>query len=105
MNSGARQSPCAGTGRNLHRIQIAETLTILGAPSAWEMKMEQPIDKQLAGLLGRLLLACAFLAVMTNKVYPALAMTLIGIVLVGYAAPIKRRSPDQQQQQHKEQQP
>ena len=53
--------------------------------------MEQSIDKQLAGLFGRLLLACAFLAVMTSMVYPALAMTLIGIVLVGYAAPLKRR--------------
>ena len=51
----------------------------------------QPISKQLAGLIGRLILACAFLAVMTNMVYPALAMTLIGIVLVGYAAPIKQR--------------
>ena len=66
--------------------------------------MEQSIDKQLAGLLGRLLLACAFLAVMTNMAYPALAMTLIGIVLVGYAAPLKRRS-HWQQQQRKEQQP
>ena len=54
--------------------------------------MEQSIDKQLAGLLGRLLLACAFIAVMTNMVYSALAMTLIGIVLVGYAAPLKRRT-------------
>ena len=53
--------------------------------------MEQQIDKQLAGLLGRLLLACAFLAVMTNMVYQALAMTLVGIVLVGCAAPIKQR--------------
>ena len=52
--------------------------------------MEQSIEKQLAGILGRLLLACAFLAVMTNMVYPALAMTLIGIVLVGCAAPIKK---------------
>ena len=60
--------------------------------------MEQPISKQLAGLLGRLLLACAFLAVMTNMAYPALAMTLIGIVLVGYAAPLKRRNQEQQQQ-------
>ena len=51
----------------------------------------QPINKQLTGLLGRLLLACALLAVMTNMVYPAIAMTLIGIVLVGYAAPIKQR--------------
>ena len=51
----------------------------------------QPISKQLAGLLGRLLLTCAFLAVMTNMVYQALAMTLIGIVLVGYAAPLKQR--------------
>ena len=51
----------------------------------------QPISKQLAGLLGRLLLACAFLAVMTNLTYQALAMTLIGIVLVGYAAPLKQR--------------
>ena len=65
--------------------------------------MEQSIDKQLAGLLGRLLLACAFLAVMTNMAYPALAMTLIGIVLVWYAAPLKRHSPEQQQR--KEQQP
>ena len=67
--------------------------------------MEQSIDKQLAGLLGRLLLACAFLAVMTNMAYPALAMTLIGIVMVGYAAPLKRRNPEQQQaqQQRKEQ--
>ena len=54
--------------------------------------MEQPISKQLAGLIGRLLLACAFLAVMTNMVYPALAMTLVGLVLVGYAAPVKRRN-------------
>ena len=53
--------------------------------------MEQSIDKQLAGLLGRLLLACAFLAVMTNMVYPAMAMTLIGIVLVGYSAPLKNK--------------
>ena len=53
--------------------------------------MEQQIDKQLAGLLGRLLLACAFLAVMTNMAYTALAMTLIGVVLVGYAAPLKQR--------------
>ena len=93
MNSGARQSPCAGTGRNLHRIRIAETLTTQGARSAWsqkEMKMEQSIDKQLSGLLGRLLLACVFLAVMTNMIYPAMAMTLIGIVLVGYAAPLKK---------------
>ena len=52
--------------------------------------MEQSIDKQLAGLLVRLLLACAFLVVITNMVYPALAMTLIGIVLVGYAPPKKR---------------
>ena len=51
----------------------------------------QPISKQLAGLLGRLLLACAFLAVMTNMAYQALAMTLVGIVLVGCAAPIKQR--------------
>ena len=51
----------------------------------------QPISKQLAGLLGRLLLACAFLAVMTNMIYQALAMTLVGIVLVWYAAPIKQR--------------
>lgn len=65
--------------------------------------MEQPIDKQLSGLLGRLLLACAFLAVMTSIVYPTMAMTLIGIVLVGYAAPLKRRSHWQQQQQRKEQ--
>ena len=54
--------------------------------------MEQPISKQLAGLLGRLLLACAFLAVMAGAVYPALAMTLIGVVLVGYAAPVKCRN-------------
>ena len=54
--------------------------------------MEQSIDKQLTGLLGRLLLTCAFLAVMTNMAYPALAMTLIGIVLVGYAAPLKKRN-------------
>lgn len=53
--------------------------------------MEQSISKQLAGLLGRLLLACAFLAVMTNMVYTTMAMTLIGIVLVGYAAPLKQR--------------
>ena len=53
--------------------------------------MEQSIDKQLAGLLGRLLLACAFLAVVTNMVYQALAMTLIGIVLAGYAAPLKNK--------------
>ena len=53
--------------------------------------MEQSIDKHLAGLLGRLLLACAFLAVMTNMVYQALAMTLICIVLVGYAAPLKNK--------------
>ena len=52
--------------------------------------MEQSIEKKLAGLLGRLLLACAFLAVMTNMVYPALAMTPICIVLVGYAAPLKK---------------
>ena len=51
----------------------------------------QPISKQLAGLLGRLLLACAFLAVMTNMAYPALAMTLIGVVLAGYAAPFKNK--------------
>ena len=51
----------------------------------------QPISKQLAGLIGRLMLACAFLAVMTNMVYTALAMTMIGIVLVGYAAPLKQR--------------
>ena len=63
----------------------------------------QPISKQLAGLLGRLLLACAFLAVMTNMVYPALAMTLIGIVLAGYAAPLKRRN--HVEQDTKEQQP
>ena len=50
----------------------------------------QPISKQLAGLIGRLMLACAFLAVMTNMAYPALAMTLIGIVLAGYAAPLKK---------------
>ena len=54
--------------------------------------MEQPISKQLAGLIGRLLLVCSFMAVMTNMAYPALAMTLIGIVLVGYAAPLKRRN-------------
>ena len=54
------------------------------------MSVEQSIDKQLAGLIGRLLLACAFLAVMTSMAYPALAMTLIGIVLAGYAAPLKR---------------
>lgn len=53
--------------------------------------MGQQIDKQLAGLFGRLLLACAFLAVMTNLTYQALAMTLTGIVLVGYAAPLKQR--------------
>ena len=53
--------------------------------------MEQPISKQLAGLLGRLLLACAFLAVMTNMVYPTLIMTLIGIVLVWCAAPLKNK--------------
>ena len=52
----------------------------------------QPISKQLAGLLGRMLLTCAFLAVMTNMVYQALAMTLIGVVLVGYAAPVKCRN-------------
>lgn len=52
--------------------------------------MEQSIDKQLAGLLGRMLLACAFLAVMTNMAYPALAMTMIGIAMVGYAAPLKK---------------
>ena len=57
----------------------------------------QPISKQLAGLLGRLLLACAFLAVMTNMVYPTLAMTLIGIVLVGYAAPLKQRNYAEQE--------
>ena len=51
----------------------------------------QPISKQLTGMLGRLLLACAFLAVMTNMAYPTLAMTMIGIVLVGYAAPLKQR--------------
>ena len=55
------------------------------------MSVEQSIDKQLAGLLGRLLLACAFLVVMTNMAYPALAMTMIGIVLVGYAAPLKNK--------------
>ena len=94
MNFGARQSPCAGISRNWHRIQTAETLTTLDAQSAWsqkEMKMEQSISKQLSGLLGRLLLACAFLAVMTNMVYQALAMTMVGIVLVGCAAPIKQR--------------
>ena len=53
--------------------------------------MEQSIDKQLAGLLGHLVLACAFLAVMTSMAYQALAMTLIGIVLAGYAAPLKQR--------------
>ena len=51
----------------------------------------QPISKQLAGLIGRLMLACAFLAVMTSMAYQALAMTLIGIALVGYAAPLKQR--------------
>ena len=56
----------------------------------------RPISKQLAGLLGRLLLACAFLAVIINMVYPALAMALIGIVLVGYAAPIKSRNHAEQ---------
>ena len=56
----------------------------------------QPIEKQLSGLLGLLLLACAFLAVMTNMVYPALAMTLIGVVLVGYAAPLKQRNHAEQ---------
>ena len=94
MNFGARQSPCAGIGRSWQRIQTAETLTTLDAQSAWsqkEMKMEQSISKQLTGLLGRLLLACAFLAVMTNMVYQALAMTMVGIVLVGCAAPIKQR--------------
>ena len=58
--------------------------------------MWQSISKQLAGILGRLLLACAFLAVMTNMVYPALAMTLISIVLVGYAAPLKQRKEQRQ---------
>ena len=93
MNFGARQSPCAGIGRSWQRIQTAEIQTIQAARSAWsqkEMKMEQSIDKKLAGLLGRQLLACAFLDVMTNMVYPALAMTMIGIVLVGYAAPLKK---------------
>ena len=52
----------------------------------------QSIETQLAGILGRLILACAFLAVMTNLTYQALAMTLIGIVLVGYAAPMKQRN-------------
>ena len=52
--------------------------------------MRHSISKQLAGLLGRLLLACAFLAVMTNMAYPALSMTLLGIALVGYAAPLKK---------------
>lgn len=60
----------------------------------------QPISKQLAGLLGRLLLACEFLAVMINMVYPALAMTLIGVVLVGYAAPLKQRSQPLNQQRN-----
>ena len=50
----------------------------------------QPISKQLAGIIGRLILVSAFLAVMTSMVYQALAMTLIGIVLVGYAAPLKK---------------
>ena len=58
----------------------------------------QPISKQLAGLLGRLLLAYSFLAVMTNMIYPALAMTLVGIVLIGYAAPLKQRNHAVQQQ-------
>ena len=86
---------CAGTAISWLRILTAAIQTIPVAQSAWrqkEMSMEQSIDKQLAGLLGRLLLACAFLAVMTNMVYPALAMTLIGLVLVGYAAPLKQRS-------------
>ena len=52
----------------------------------------QPISKQLAGLIGRLLLSCSFLAVMTSMAYQALAMTLIGIVMVGYAAPLKQRN-------------
>ena len=52
----------------------------------------QPISKQLAGLLGRLLLSCALLAVMTNMDYPAMAMVLIGVALVGYAAPLKKRN-------------
>lgn len=56
------------------------------------MSVEQSIDKQLAGLIGRLLLACSFLAVMTSMVYPALAITMIGVVLVGYAAPVKKRN-------------
>lgn len=56
------------------------------------MKMEQSISKKLAGLLGHLLLACAFLAAMSSMVYPALAMLLIGVVLVGYAAPLKQRN-------------
>ena len=55
----------------------------------------QQISKQLAGIIGRLLLACAFLAVMTGMVYQVLAMTLIGIALVGYAAPLKRRKEQQ----------
>ena len=59
----------------------------------------QPISKQLTGLLGRLLLACAFLAVMTNMVYPVIAMTLIGVVLVWYAAPLKQRKEQRKEQQ------
>ena len=54
--------------------------------------MEQPISKQLAGLIGRLLLACAFLAAMANMAYPAMAMILTGVVLVGYAAPLNQRN-------------
>ena len=52
----------------------------------------QQISKQLAGLIGRLFLACAFLAVMTSMVYPALAMIAVGLALVGYAAPLKLRN-------------
>ena len=62
--------------------------------------MEQPISKQMAGLLGRLLLACAFISVMTSMAYPALAMVLIGIVLVGYAAPLKQRNQPFNQQRN-----
>ena len=54
--------------------------------------MGRSISKQLAGLIGRLLLVCSFLAVMTSMVYPALAMTAVGLALVGYAAPLKRRN-------------
>ena len=60
----------------------------------------QPISKQLAGLIGRLLLVCSFLAVMTNMVYPALEMALIGAVLVGYAAPMKQRNQYLNQQRN-----